>query len=108
MEVGRWATDKDGRFWFATVKPGRVPGPNGAWQAPHINVNVFARGMLMHVVTRIYFADEAANASDPILALVPEERRSTLIAARETSGDRTTYRFDIHLQGDRETVFFEF
>jgi protocatechuate 3,4-dioxygenase alpha subunit len=103
---GRSATDNDGRYFFDTVKPGAVAGPNGASQAPHVNVTVFARGMLMHVVTRIYFADEAGNGTDPILALVPADRRGTLIAARE-GGTPPTYRFDIRLQGDGETVFFE-
>jgi protocatechuate 3,4-dioxygenase, alpha subunit len=103
---GRSATDNDGRYVFDTVKPGAVAGPNGTAQAPHVNVTVFARGMLMHVITRIYFADEAANGADPILALVPAERRGTLIAAREP-GTLPLYRFDIRLQGEGETVFFE-
>ncbi|HEX2215952.1 MAG TPA: protocatechuate 3,4-dioxygenase subunit alpha [Xanthobacteraceae bacterium] len=103
---GRAATDESGRYRFDTIKPGPVPGPNGAMQAPHIIVNVFARGVLKQMVTRIYFSDEEANASDPVLALVPEDRRSTLIA---TQGDGVgrAYAFDIHLQGERETVFFE-
>ncbi|MCC7348561.1 MAG: protocatechuate 3,4-dioxygenase subunit alpha [Variibacter sp.] len=96
---GRAATDADGAYAFTTIKPGAIAG--GA--APHIAVNVFARGILKQMVTRIYFADEPANAADPILALVPAERRDTLLARR--SGD--TYTFDIHLQGERETVFFE-
>jgi protocatechuate 3,4-dioxygenase alpha subunit len=103
---GRSATDSEGMFRFDTIKPGAVPGPNGAMQAPHILANVFARGVLKQMVTRIYFSDEPANASDPVLALAPEERRATLIAVR-TPGDPARYRFDIHLQGDRETVFFE-
>jgi len=104
---GRAATDADGRFRFETIKPGPVPGPNGALQAPHIAVNVFSRGVLKQMVTRIYFSDEAANGSDPILALVPPDRRPTLIATRETSGGEPKYRFDIRLQGEGETVFFE-
>lgn len=100
---GRCATNADGHYGFETIKPGKVPGPNGATQAPHIAVHVFARGMTRHAVTRIYFADEATNASDPVLALVPEERRATLIAERAGGA----YVFDIHLQGERETVFFE-
>jgi protocatechuate 3,4-dioxygenase, alpha subunit len=86
-----------------TLKPGRVPGPDGTPQAPHVAVSVFARGLLHRVVTRIYFADEAeANAADPILSGVPEGRRATLLATPDERG----YRFDIRLQGDDETVFF--
>jgi protocatechuate 3,4-dioxygenase alpha subunit len=104
---GRSPTDGEGRFWFTTVKPGAVPGPNGQMQAPHIAVNLFSRGILTHMVTRIYFSDEAANASDPVLALVPAERRSTLVAKHEVRGTSPTYRFDIRMQGQDETVFFE-
>lgn len=96
--------DGDGTFEVVTVKPGRVQEPGGRLQAPHINVSVFARGMLNRVVTRIYFADEEeANASDPVLARVPVERRQTLIAQPDAGG----YRFDIRLQGPGETVFFD-
>jgi protocatechuate 3,4-dioxygenase alpha subunit len=95
--------DGDGEYEIFTVKPGPVPGPAGVPQAPHIDVSVFARGLLHRVVTRIYFADEAeANAADPVLASVPAERRATLLAQRTDDG----YRFDIHLQGPGETVFF--
>lgn len=104
---GRTPTDSDGFFWFETVKPGRVDGPDGRAQAPHILVNLFARGMTRHATTRIYFADEDANAQDPILALVPEDRRGTLIARREDYSGPPVYRFDLHLQGQHETVFFE-
>jgi protocatechuate 3,4-dioxygenase alpha subunit len=104
---GRSETDSDGRFRFTTVKPGQVPGPNGDMQAPHINVNVFARGLLNRLFTRIYFEGEAANAGDPILQLVPEDARGTLIAKRTGQGGEPTYTFDIHLQGHNETVFFE-
>ncbi len=103
---GRCGADAAGGFEFHTIKPGPVPGPNGKLQAPHILLAVFARGMTQQAITRIYFADEAANAADPILALVPAERRITLIATREP-GDAATYRFDVYLQGDRETVFFD-
>jgi protocatechuate 3,4-dioxygenase alpha subunit len=96
--------DGDGRYEILTLKPGPAPGPAGALQAPHIDVSVFARGMLNRCVTRIYFADEVrANAADPILARVPADRRATLIAQPAPGG----YRFDIHLQGPQETVFFE-
>jgi len=103
---GRVGTDREGRFSFETIKPGAVPGPGGKPQAPHIAVVVFSRGMLTHVFTRIYFADEPANASDPILAAVPADRRPTLIARREDHGGQPTYLFDVRLQGDGETVFF--
>jgi protocatechuate 3,4-dioxygenase alpha subunit len=100
----RCGTDEhDGRYEIVTVKPGRVAWPEGGEQAPHIAVSVFARGMLHRVVTRIYFADEPeANAEDPVLARVPQPRRSTLLAEPTDGG----YRFDIHLQGPNETVFF--
>jgi protocatechuate 3,4-dioxygenase alpha subunit len=98
VEVG------DGDYEIVTVKPGRVAEPGGRLQAPHIAVTLMARGMLHRVVTRIYFADEPeANAEDPILALVPPERRDTLLATPVDGG----YRFDIRLQGPGETVFFD-
>jgi protocatechuate 3,4-dioxygenase alpha subunit len=103
---GRCATGKDGGFAFATVKPGPVPGPDGKTQAPHINVGVFARGMLKRLMTRIYFAGEAANAADPILALVPAERRDTLLAKPDPARPGVL-RFDIRLHGAGETVFFD-
>lgn len=99
---GRSDTDADGWYRFSTVKPGRVQEPGGGLQAPHILVAVFARGMLIHLFTRIYFADEASNDTDAILALVPADRRATLIAAKVEGG----YRLDIRLQGEGETVFF--
>lgn len=95
--------DPPGEFAVHTLKPGRVSDGEGGLQAPHIDVSVFARGILDRVVTRIYFADEAeANAEDPVLRSVPEDRRDTLIAQPADDG----YRLDIHLQGERETVFF--
>ncbi|MBV9456950.1 MAG: protocatechuate 3,4-dioxygenase subunit alpha [Bradyrhizobium sp.] len=103
---GRCDTDKDGGYSFETVKPGPVPGPNGVSQAPHIGVIVFSRGMLRHVYTRIYFSDEN-NDADPILAAVPAERRSTLIAKRADHNGHAVYTLDIRLQGDGETVFFD-
>jgi len=103
---GRCGTGPDGAYRFDTIKPGAAPGPNGSAQAPHIVVAVFARGMLRQVYTRLYFADENANGTDPILAAVPAHRRATLIAQRTGDG-LPVYRFDIRLQGDRETVFFE-
>lgn len=104
---GRAGTDAEGRFSFSTIKPGAVAGPNGKQQAPHIVVAVFARGLPRHAYTRIYFADEAGNAADPILDLVPAERRNTLIAQRAEKGGQVVYAFDIKLQGDNETVFFD-
>jgi protocatechuate 3,4-dioxygenase, alpha subunit len=101
---GRCRTDASGNFRFATVKPGPVPHPAGGMQAPHINVSVFARGLLKRVVTRIYFPDEReANETDAVLSTVEPGRRSALVA-READG---TLRFDIHLQGERETPFFD-
>jgi protocatechuate 3,4-dioxygenase, alpha subunit len=100
---GRCGTDADGRDGILTVKPGPVPGPGGTTQAPHIDVSVFARGLLNRCVTRIYFPDEAgANAADPVLSSVPEHRRGTLVAEPAEDG----YRFDVRLQGERETAFF--
>jgi protocatechuate 3,4-dioxygenase alpha subunit len=101
---GRVECDAEGRYSFRTVKPGQVPGPNGAMQAPHINVGIFARGILRRLFTRIYFDGEDANDGDPVLALVPVERRATLIARRAGAG---AYSLDIRLQGENETVFLE-
>jgi protocatechuate 3,4-dioxygenase alpha subunit len=101
---GRCQTDASGKYRFATVKPGPVPHPAGGMQAPHINVSVFARGLLKRVVTRIYFPDEReANETDAVLSTVEAGRRSALVA-REDDG---ALRFDIHLQGERETPFFD-
>jgi protocatechuate 3,4-dioxygenase alpha subunit len=97
-------TDPQKRFIVETVKPGRA----SADEAPHLNVIVTMRGMLLHTFTRIYFDDEAAaNESDPVLGLVPAERRATLIARREPGTSKTVYRFDIRMQGEQETVFFD-
>ena len=104
---GRCASDKQGRFHFRTVRPGRVPGPGNTLQAPHIALGMVGPGILKRLATRVYFSDAPENAEDPILALVPEERRATLIASPDPSGSNI-YRFDIHLGGPRETVFFEF
>jgi protocatechuate 3,4-dioxygenase alpha subunit len=97
-------TDPESRFIFDTIKPGSVDGT----QAPHINVVVFMRGLLLHAYTRIYFSDEAtANARDPVLASVPAERRNTLVAVRNETPAGTVYRLDIRMQGADETVFFD-
>lgn len=126
---GRCATDETGAFRFETVKPGALADGEGGehgGQAPHLLVLVFAAGLLDHLVTRVYFSDEPGNDADPVLRQVPEERRSTLVARLEEGGDATRrehgdvadggqesdgvtrYRFDIHLQGPDETVFFAF
>ncbi|NDJ36298.1 MAG: protocatechuate 3,4-dioxygenase subunit alpha [Chloroflexi bacterium] len=102
--VDTWQTGDT--FTLRTIRPGPVPWDDTIMQAPHINVRVFARGMLIHAVTRIYFAGEPANAADPVLSRIDSARRETLIAQQEDTGDLPTYRFDIHLQGDSETVFF--
>jgi protocatechuate 3,4-dioxygenase alpha subunit len=100
-----------GLWWFETVKPGAVPGRHGAPMAPHVNVALFARGINVHLTTRVYFADEAeANAADPVLRLIEaESRRATLMARRQEGGGPgpAVYRFDIRLQGDNETVFLD-
>ncbi len=104
---GRSGTDAEGRYGFRTIKPGQVPGPGDTMQAPHVNVGVFARGLLRRLFTRLYFADESANDRHPILACVPTaERRTTLIARRRPGEGDPVYVFDIRLQGKDETVFF--
>lgn len=96
-------TDPQGRFVFDTIKPGAAGGA-----APFVTIVLFMRGLLSHVYTRLYFSDEeAANAADPVLATVTPARRKTLIAARESTPHGTEYRFDIHMQGADETVFFD-
>jgi protocatechuate 3,4-dioxygenase alpha subunit len=104
---GRSATDKAGVFAFDTIKPGQVEGPGGKPQAPHIVVCIFSRGMIRQVYTRLYFDDEAANDADPILNMVPQERRGTLIAHKQPGSEPPLYRFSVHMQGDNETVFFD-
>jgi protocatechuate 3,4-dioxygenase alpha subunit len=103
---GRTGTDGEGAFEFATIKPGRVPFDGATLQAPHLGVAVFARGLLNHLATRLYFADDPANAADPVLRLVPAERRSTLLARPVLVKGEPGYRMDIVLQGTGETVFF--
>lgn len=103
LGFGRSPTDDDGAFHFTTIKPGPVPGPNGQPQAPHLVVVVFMRGLLRHLVTRLYFPNEPANETDLALNLIPAERRATLIAREVADG---ALEWDIHLQGDDETVFF--
>lgn len=107
---GRAATGSDGMFRFVTIRPAPLPGPAGARgntpQAPHCGIAIFARGLLKPLFTRVYFAGEALNETDPILALIePPSRRATLIARQIAAAH---YRLDISLQGDAETVFLEF
>jgi len=102
---GRVFTNATGGFRFTTIKPGRVPAPDGSLQAPHLVVSVFMRGMLKHLMTRIYFADEpGANAEDPVLKLVPAARRATLIPKKKGK----TLEWNVILQGKNETVFFDY
>lgn len=105
---GRVATDAEGRFRVVTIKPGPVPGRGNALQAPHINIALFARGLLKHLFTRIYFADEPANAGDPLLSSIEDEAaRQSLLARRAQGISPALYRFDIVLQGDGETAFLD-
>jgi protocatechuate 3,4-dioxygenase alpha subunit len=102
---GRIPTDGEGRFRFTTVRPGPVPGPNGTFQSPHLAVRIMMRGILRDLVTRMYFPCETIG-SDPILQLVPEQRRQTLIAVPVPEKEGT-FEWKIELQGARETVFFD-
>jgi protocatechuate 3,4-dioxygenase alpha subunit len=101
---GRIATGDNGEFRFVTIKPARVPGPRGTLQAPHLLVAVFMRGLLKHLVTRMYFPGAAGNDEDSVLALVPRERRATLVARPAADG---ALEWNVVLQGPDETVFFE-
>ena len=103
---GRLPTNPDGLCTFDTVRPGRVPDGRGGCQAAHLNVSVFARGLMGRLCTRVYFEGDPALAEDPVLALVPEDRRDTLIARRDPENP-AQWDFEIHLQGDHETVFFD-
>jgi len=102
---GRIPTDAKGAFEFTTIKAGRVPGPDGKLQAPHLSVTVFMRGLLKQLSTRIYFPGDPANAQDPVLKLVPAARRATLVARR---GSKGVLEWNIVLQGKDETAFFDF
>jgi protocatechuate 3,4-dioxygenase alpha subunit len=101
---GRCATDAEGRFRFTTLKPAPVPGRGNTLQAPHVQLAIFARGLLTHLTTRLYFAGEPLNETDPLLARVPAARRGTLIAHETAPG---TWNLDIRLQGAGETVFLD-
>jgi protocatechuate 3,4-dioxygenase alpha subunit len=100
---GRCPTDQDGGYRIVTVRPTAQPDRDGGTEAPHLDVSVFSRGLLDRLVTRIYFPDAEENTADPVLASVEQDRRDTLVATAVDGG----YRFDIRLQGDRETVFFD-
>ncbi len=103
---GRVPTDDTGAFKFATIKPGRVAAPDGGLQAPHINVTIFMRGMLKQLITRIYFPADPANAQDAVLQSVPQSRRETLIA-KPIAGRPGALEWNVVLQGNGETVFFD-
>ena len=101
---GRAATDADGVYRFRTILPGRVPGPGGTMQAPHIALSLFGRGIVRRLATRLYFAGAAGHDGDPVLACVPADRRATLIAQRRDDG---VWWLDLRLGGADETVFFD-
>ena len=103
---GRMATARDGSCTFETIRPGRVQGPDDTRQAPHINVSILGRGLLKRLSTRLYFAGEPANAADPVLALVPESRRATLLAQPDPARSNG-WTFEVRLRGEGETVFFD-
>lgn len=103
---GRVFANDEGEFRFTTIIPGGVPGPDGKQQAPHLEVSIFMRGLLRRLVTRIYFPGEPANDADPVLGLIPAQRRHTLIA-QSSADEPGTLVWDIHLQGDEETAFFD-
>lgn len=106
LGFGRMPTALDGRCEFETIKPGRVPGLGHQAQAPHLNAAIFGRGMLKQLYTRIYFAGDPSNSEDAAMALAPSSRRETLIAQPDPA-QPGHWRFDIHLQGELETVFFD-
>jgi protocatechuate 3,4-dioxygenase alpha subunit len=103
---GRLPSGPDGCCTFETVHPGRTPDGRGGCQASHLNVTVFARGLLGHLCTRVYFEGDPGLAEDAVLQLVPEERRATLMARRDAA-QAAQWNIDIHLQGELETVFFD-
>lgn len=102
---GRCRTDASGSFRFTTLKPGPVAGLGNAQQAPHVAISIFARGLLKALTTRLYFQDERLNETDPVLQLIEDEPRRRTLMARQVGAD--TWRLDIRLQGDNETVFME-
>ena len=106
LGFGRLPTTEDGSCTLETIRPGSVPGPGATVQAPHINISILGRGILKRLSTRLYFAGEAANAADPVLALVPVARRATLFARTDPTRPGH-WTFDVHLRGESETVFFD-
>jgi protocatechuate 3,4-dioxygenase alpha subunit len=102
---GRSATGEDGGFRFKTIKPDPVPGPGNSWQAPHTALTIMARGLLHHLTTRLYFAGEALNETDPILGLIDDPARRATLLANEIAP--SIWRLELHLQGEFETVFFD-
>lgn len=111
---GRWIPGKDGTFVIETIRPGSVPypgtDPNGRGrkeQAPHLVVTVFSRGLLKHLITRVYFEDDPALAKDPVLRLVKDEARRQTLIAKRNSAQPGAYHWDVRLQGPGETVFFD-
>jgi protocatechuate 3,4-dioxygenase alpha subunit len=106
VSSGRLSTDEKGVCTFETIRPGRVADGRGGRQAAHVNICLFARGLLRQLHTRVYFAGDPAIAEDAAVALVPADRRDTLLATR-ADADPGLWRFDLRLQGDRETVFFD-
>lgn len=107
LGFGRCPTDTEGYFRFRTVLPGPVEGRDGAPQAPHVNLSVFARGLLKRLITRLYFPDEPLNEGDRLLASIPADRRATLVAKLTRRDPEPVFRFDIHLQGEHETAFLD-
>ena len=110
---GRVETNDEGEFCFTTLKPGRVPSSDGRLQAPHLVVTLFSRGLLKPLRTRLYFPDESGNSEDPVLGLVPRERRATLTATSSGEHENNNvraqvFRWNIVMQGDGETVFFDY
>jgi protocatechuate 3,4-dioxygenase alpha subunit len=105
---GRARTDTQGHYAFRTVMPGRVAESDGKMQAPHLLVTVFARGLLRHLTTRVYFPDQLSNEADPVLLSIADPAaRRTLVAVLATERPPRVFRFDVRLRGDRETVFFD-
>jgi protocatechuate 3,4-dioxygenase alpha subunit len=104
---GRAATDDNGEYFFKTIMPGAVEREGSPKMAPHLNLRIFARGVLIHTYTRVYFPDDPANKDDPVLSQTGD-RRETLIAIPVPGEDLPTYRFDVIFQGEKETVFFDF
>ena len=104
---GRALTDARGGYRFTTIQPGPVQGPGGTLQAPHVCLTIFARGLLRQLSTRIYFAGDAANETDPVLGSIVDPSARRTLLARAGDGPSRAYRFDVILQGENETAFFD-